>query len=716
MLLSTRAKDAIKVALAMVIAYAIALSMGWDRPYWAGLAVAFISLETSGQSFNKGAQRLGGTLLAAVAALLILSLYPQQRWMFMVVLSSYVLFCTYMKSTTRNSYFWNVAAFVTIIVAVDSASSTEPAFYTAMLRIEETALGVITYSVVSAVLWPQTSARALYNTASQLSNAALNLFQETLRDEFSSNPKNYLKQQGNLAALQARLDELANIAQVESYEIWEVHELWKDSAQLWIKYERTIEAWRQNINEVNLLEVETRLPWFKQYQEEIIERLTNIARMSSGKRVKYKSPFRGFQPNEIDTTGLSHLEKATLSLYVRQLINIERITYELHEIYAVIFGFRQNLEPQLKIEKPTPKHIINTGALKGAFRAFLCLWIAYIAYIFAPNLPNSSVLLILAGVYSVSLSTNPYVKPSSLLAIGVISTIFAACIYLLIMPHLHSFWALGTLIFIAVFSIAYLFHSPEAGLARMFGLANFVMTTGISNNQSYSFSFAVNQLLVFLLIMGIFTCVSTFTFKLRPEIQYLSLLRRFFTSAGYLLADQNSSSTPQRSAIQRYLRRHHINEIESIPHIMRAWMPGISPTIEKHELIKTIVVLQALSIRLSVLMGEFKDAENAPFYEALRHNISGWNTQLMNDFESLVQEPSGETLRAAVRQCQIKLPEMEDTISTVLDEQSKDGIELEERLNIYRILGGIRSVYQALENYEEQSQKVDWSYLKEARF
>ena len=50
--MSRRAKDSIKTALAMTIAYGIALSMDWDNPYWAGFAVAFVSLSTIGMSMN----------------------------------------------------------------------------------------------------------------------------------------------------------------------------------------------------------------------------------------------------------------------------------------------------------------------------------------------------------------------------------------------------------------------------------------------------------------------------------------------------------------------------------------------------------------------------------------------------------------------------------------------------------------------------------------
>ena len=43
MTLSTRFKEAFKTALAMVLAYGIALSMDWEKPMWAAFAVAFIT-------------------------------------------------------------------------------------------------------------------------------------------------------------------------------------------------------------------------------------------------------------------------------------------------------------------------------------------------------------------------------------------------------------------------------------------------------------------------------------------------------------------------------------------------------------------------------------------------------------------------------------------------------------------------------------------------
>ena len=154
MMLSTKAKEAIKTALAMTIAYGIALSMDWDKPMWAGFAVAFISLATVGQSLNKGAMRMMGTLFAVAVSLTILGLLPQDRWAFMVAISLFVGLCSYLMGGERRQYFWNVAGFVTVIICLEAGGSAENAFDIAVLRAQESGLGILVYSLVAILLWP----------------------------------------------------------------------------------------------------------------------------------------------------------------------------------------------------------------------------------------------------------------------------------------------------------------------------------------------------------------------------------------------------------------------------------------------------------------------------------------------------------------------------------------------------------------------------------
>ena len=105
-MLSTKTKESIKTALAMTIAYGIALSMDWDRPYWAGFAVAFVSLASIGQSMNKASLRMFGTLVAVVVSLIFIALFAQERWVFILILFIYGGFCAYMMNVSKRAYFW----------------------------------------------------------------------------------------------------------------------------------------------------------------------------------------------------------------------------------------------------------------------------------------------------------------------------------------------------------------------------------------------------------------------------------------------------------------------------------------------------------------------------------------------------------------------------------------------------------------------------------
>jgi len=152
---SIKVKEAIKTALAMTIAYAIALYMDWERPYWAGFAVAFVSMATVEKSLGKAAMRMLGTLLAAIAALTLIALFPQQRWLFMVALSVYVGVCAYMMTGSRVPYFYQVSAFVCVIICFDGGVNSLNSFQTTVARIQETAMGIMVYMLISIFLWPQ---------------------------------------------------------------------------------------------------------------------------------------------------------------------------------------------------------------------------------------------------------------------------------------------------------------------------------------------------------------------------------------------------------------------------------------------------------------------------------------------------------------------------------------------------------------------------------
>ena len=180
MILSGKAKESMKTALAMTIAYAVALRMGWDKPMWAGFAVAFVSLATVGQSVNKAALRMLGTLVGAGVALTLIALFSQERWLFILFLSVWLGVCTYWMGGKKHQYFWHVSGFVCVIICMDAGPNSANAFNIAVLRTQETGLGILVYSLIALLLWPTNSGNDFMDAASRLAAAQMQLFRALL--------------------------------------------------------------------------------------------------------------------------------------------------------------------------------------------------------------------------------------------------------------------------------------------------------------------------------------------------------------------------------------------------------------------------------------------------------------------------------------------------------------------------------------------------------
>ncbi|MCP3870392.1 MAG: hypothetical protein GY703_20325 [Gammaproteobacteria bacterium] len=85
------------------------------------------------------------------------------------------------------------------------------------------------------------------------------------------------------------------------------------------------------------------------------------------------------------------------------------------------------------------------------------------------------------GVIGMSLANMPQVPVMVVFVPGAVGIVFASLPYIGVMPRLWDFSELGILIFAVVFLICYLFHTPEQGLGRTFGLTMSIMIAGISN-------------------------------------------------------------------------------------------------------------------------------------------------------------------------------------------------------------------------------------------
>ncbi|CAH7216148.1 FUSC family protein [Vibrio chagasii] len=152
---SASTKEAIKAALSIVIAICLALWFQWEKPYWAAIAVAVMALnESFAHSMNKGHNRLMGTLLGTGYAFFLIAMFSQDRLLFLTFFTLFLGVCIFMSSDDKYGYIFSIGFAVCSIISCMGGFDNQATFYFAVLRIQETLLGVITFSIVYRLLWP----------------------------------------------------------------------------------------------------------------------------------------------------------------------------------------------------------------------------------------------------------------------------------------------------------------------------------------------------------------------------------------------------------------------------------------------------------------------------------------------------------------------------------------------------------------------------------
>jgi len=331
MKLDTRFKEAFKIALAFAMVYGIALKMSWMNPSWAAFGVAMIALPTAGQSINKGLDRLAGTIPGCISALVILALAPQNRWLFMFLASAWVFFIVYMMIRSKNhQYFWNVAGFVCLIILLTGPSSSSSAFYHAVFRTLETAMGVTVYTLVTVFIWPNNNTGAIKTAIDKLAGT----FRERNRSAWK-----VMSGQGNGEELQGlhnqsvqQLNQLAQALIAEGSESYQVHELrpaFERFHQLSKSLMESQDRLETSLDEMARIDVKTLLPGMQSFMSAQNGRLEAIRQLLNG-----STPEPG--PGSIDLSAdkdavrhLSGFDLAALMVIKNELEKLDSLTSDM---------------------------------------------------------------------------------------------------------------------------------------------------------------------------------------------------------------------------------------------------------------------------------------------------------------------------------------------------------------------------------------------------
>lgn len=721
MIQSARFKEAFKTALAMAIAYGIALWMDWDRPYWAGFAVAFISLATVGQSLNKGAMRMFGTLIAVVVALTLISLFPQDRWLFMASLSAYVGFCTYMMAGSQQQYFWNVCGFVCVIICMDAGPDSIEAFNTALLRAEQSGLGILVYSLVTVLLWPTNSradfdaaARRLASTQHQLYRIYLDLMHG------QGNAEEAQALRARQVEEQTRFSQLLDAAETDSYEVWELRQQWRRCRRQAMELSETLERWRQSFAEVETLNLKQFLPNLDAFCAELDGRLAQIESMLDGQAPQQQPTNVNLTFSKVRVRRLSHFRKAALAVTQTQLQHLELLNRSLFETVQDIKGFGEPSSQPAKAGGQQAGFIFDTDRIAATVRVMATLWLAYLAWIYINDMPGGTGLVTMATVMGMAMATMPQIPVTRLFVPAAWSVLFAGALYIFVMPQLSSFTGLGLMIFAATFAICYLFAAPRHVLGRAFGLAMFVTIISVSNQQTYSFLSVANTALMFPLGFLLLAITAHIPLSPQPERAFLRLLGRFFRSCEYLMSTMrwDPSKTPTRR--DRWKKALHAREVATLPRKLATWSSAIDTRRLRHtssqQVLALIISLEGLSHRVHELV-EARDTPQADFLvQELLDDIRAWRLRVQRAFQILLADPSAGRQRSFRNKLAEILSHLERRIEKTMNKAREEQVSEAHGENFYRLLGAFRGVSEALVDFAEHANEIDWVRLREARF
>src|SRR5262249_44189143 len=103
------------------LAYYIAFWLELDHAAWAGHSAAIVCQPRLGASLRKGWFRMVGTVVGAVAIVVLTAIFPQQRGGFLICLAVWGAACTLVATLAANlmSYAAALAGYTAAVLAAD---------------------------------------------------------------------------------------------------------------------------------------------------------------------------------------------------------------------------------------------------------------------------------------------------------------------------------------------------------------------------------------------------------------------------------------------------------------------------------------------------------------------------------------------------------------------------------------------------------------------
>lgn len=627
--LSLKAKHAIKVSLAMVFSYYVAMRFSWLSPSWVAISVAVISLGDIGQSLGKGVLRAKGTFLALLAGLFFIALFPQDRWLMLLSLSIFLFFVAYKMTGKQGQYTWFVTGFVTLMIVTAPVQSPADSFEFAAYRALETLTGIGIWTLISVFLWPQSNVDSLHKNGRRLVGAQqqlLDIYRSKLNDQETA--VDFHTAHEEAVKILTQFGQSVEAANFESLGVRRQFPYWqrrRELSQAYITILARLDAGLPDLHGINIsLIMPTLEPLFTE-----LDRLFTEELIASEEGVSVYP----LQPVVLDLNkeligDLDHFQRAA----------IEVLFNDLHRCADFIKGALRPADGMgstpMTMPHRAPKSVLSLDPdrVHSALFVVASLWVGMLLWIYLDPPGHIAWMQLLPTVALISAQV-PHIR-LPLLKLFALTYLLVMPVYVFIMPQLSMFWELGILIFLLSFMSAYFLP----GTAVVIAYLAMINMLGISNVQLYDFAAMMNAYVFTMLVMLVLFVLSYIQGSPRPEKVFLKMIGRYFKSCEIIL-DALGEKASGWSLYKRMHLSYHQQEIRTLPTKLGLWGSQVDgDTFEDaspEKLQHILATLQALTYQIDDLYVLRETPGINEIVGDLNSELRGWRQALAKVFSSL---------------------------------------------------------------------------------
>ena len=489
----------------------------------------------------------------------------------MFSLAGYLIFISYFLQTSRYPYAWFVAGFVPMVIWSDTYGAVDNSFHFAVFRLLETASGVLIYSMVSVLLWPQTASKQLYQLGGEYLDQLCRLIrlnQEALRGKKHDTAPAV---QGKLDALSTQLQSTLGAALNDTMVVREQKHEWKHALVTLRTLTDRMVLWRTTEEAYLRLNPKQNQPDLEHALEMIEQRCARIGDLWRARQLPGEaSPGDDIpllQTLSFDLSlprTLTNVERGLLMTQADQLRQLDQESRNLLILLRVLTGLDSAAALTAPFDHLPPDLAPRWDPvrfLKSLIPAFAFI-IGFLFWVYPTNPPPSGQsIAMMSAIFGLMVGLGANVRYLGFVLAGA-GLLVIAPIYFVVMPWLEGGAGLLTLIFLLSFTSGYL--GGRWPMVKLSVMLLFVMSTNISNDQNYSFMGWISTEFMMIMAGIIASVVVMFMLAIRPEKMMSRQVRSFFHACSAVTRDFINVAGKRRRA------DHFIREVRRAPGELRA--------------------------------------------------------------------------------------------------------------------------------------------------